>query len=77
METDLFDIVAGVLQEELLATYQFIIYLYVLRTSIDLMKRKCLYYGKGKKQTITDADYADDIALKPSCPLIKVATSPH
>ena len=38
-DTDFFDIVAGVLQGNTLASYLFIIWLdYVLRTSIDLMK---------------------------------------
>ena len=37
--TDFFDIVAGVLQEDTLAQFLYIIYPdYVLRTSIDLMK---------------------------------------
>ena len=46
METDFFDIVAGVLEGVTLAPYLFIIYLdYLLWTSIDLMKEK------GKKQT--------------------------
>ena len=39
METDFFDIVAGVLQGDTLAPYQFMIYLdYVLRISIDRLK---------------------------------------
>ena len=38
-DTDYFDIVAGVLQEDTLAPYLFIICLdYVLRASIDIMK---------------------------------------
>ena len=38
-DTNFFDIIAGVLQEDTLAPYLFIIYPdYVLRTSIDLMK---------------------------------------
>ena len=38
-DADVFDIVAGVLQEDTLASYLFIIYLdNVLRTSVDLMK---------------------------------------
>ena len=62
--TDYFDIVAGVLQRDTLAPYLFIICLdYVLRTSVDLMK------GNGyPTQTITDADYADDIALLANTP---------
>ena len=40
-DTDYFDIVAGVLQEDTLAPYLFIFYLdYMLRTSIDRMKKK-------------------------------------
>ena len=40
-DTDYFDIVAGVLQGDTLAPYLFVIYLdHVLRTSIDLMKKK-------------------------------------
>ena len=39
LNTDYFDIVAGVLQGNTLAPYLFIIYLdYVLRTSIDKIK---------------------------------------
>ena len=38
-ETDYFDIVAGVLQEDTLSRYLFIIFVdYMLRTSIDIMK---------------------------------------
>ena len=56
-DTDFFDMVAGVLQGDILAPYLFIICLnYVLRTSIDLMK-KWLYTGKGKKQTIPCTNY--------------------
>ena len=50
-DTDYFNIVADVLQEDTLAPYLFIIYLdYVLRTSIDKIKR--FQAGKGKKQKI-------------------------
>ena len=39
-DTDYFDIIVGVLQEDPLALYFFIIYLdYMLRASIDLMKK--------------------------------------
>ena len=67
--TDYFDIVAGLLQGETLAPYLFIICLnYVLRTSIDLMKENGFKLTKERSrryltQTITDADYADDLAL--------------
>ena len=68
-DTDLFDILSGVLQGDTLAPLLFIICLdYVLRTSIDLMpingftlepERSKRYQAK----RITDADYADDLAL--------------
>ena len=67
-DTDFFDIVAGVLQGYTLASYLFIICLdYVLRTSIDLMKENGFALKKAKSrrypvQTITDANYVDDIA---------------
>ena len=73
-DTEYFDIVAGVLQGGTLAPYLFIICLdYVLRTSIDKIseigfeltkKRSRRYTAK----TITDADYADDIALLANTP---------
>ena len=68
-DTDYFDIVAGVLQEDTLAPYLFIMRLeYVLRTSIDLMKENVFKLLKERSrrylaQTITDADYADDIVF--------------
>ena len=67
--TDYFEIVAGVLQEDTLASYLFIICIdYVLRTSIDLMKENGFKLAKKRSrrypaQTITDADYGDDIVL--------------
>ena len=73
-DTDFFDIVAGVLQGDTLAPYIFIICLdYVLRTSLDLIKDKGLTLKKAKSrrypaQTITDADYADDLALLADTP---------
>ena len=63
-DTEYFDIVAGVLQGDMLASYLFIICLdYVLRTLIDkkengleqIKKRSRRYPAK----TITDADYSD------------------
>ena len=71
--TDNFDIVAGVLQEDTLAPYLLIICLdYVLRTSIDLMKENGFKLARKKQkilaQTIMDADYADDIALLAKTP---------
>ena len=68
-DTDYFDIVAGVLQGDTLAPYLFIICLdCVLRTSIDKMKENGFKLTKERSrrypaQKITDADYADDIAL--------------
>ena len=63
----LFDIVAGVLQEDTLVSYLLIICLdYVLRTSVDLIKENDFTLAKARSrwyfaQTITDANY--DIAL--------------
>ena len=73
-DTDFFDIVAGVLQGYTQASYFFIICLdYVPRTSIDKMKENGFKLTKEKSrwypaQTITDADYADDIALLANTP---------
>ena len=73
-DTEYFDIVAGVLQGDTLAPYLFIICLdYVLRTSIDkirengfeLIKKRSRRYPE---KTITDADYADDIAILANTP---------
>ena len=67
MEIDYFDIVAGVLQGDTLASYLFIICLdYVFRTSIDLMKENGFKLAKERSrrypaQNIKDADYTDDI----------------
>ena len=64
METDYFDIVAGVLQGDTL--YLFIICLdYVLRTSMDKIKENGFELTKKRSRrypvkTITDADYTDD-----------------
>ena len=73
-DTNDFDIVAGVLQRDTLAPYLFIIYLNnVLRTSIDKMKDNGFKLTKQRSrrylaQTITDADYADDITLLANTP---------
>ena len=73
-DTDYFDIVAGVLQRDTLAPYFFIIRLdYVLRTSIDLMNENGFKLVKERSrrysaQIITDADYADDLALLANAP---------
>ena len=73
-DTDYFDIVASVLQGDTLALYLFIIGRdYVLRTCIDIMKENGFKRAKERSrryptQTITDADYADDIALLANTP---------
>ena len=73
-DTEYFNIVAGVLLGDMLAPYFFIICLdYVLRTLIDkirengfeLTKKSCRRYPA---KTITDADYADDIAILANTP---------
>ena len=74
METEYFDIVAGVLQGDTLAPYLFIICLdYVFRTSIDNIRENGFVLTKKRSRrypakTITDADYADDIALLANTP---------
>ena len=74
-DTDYFNIVAGVLQGDTLAPYFFIICLdYVLRTSIDKMKENGFKLTKERSrryltQTITKADYADDIVLLANTPV--------
>ena len=73
-DTEYFDIVAGVLQEDTLAPYLFIICLdYVLRTSIDKIRENGFQLTKKRSRrypakTITDADYANDIALLENTP---------
>ena len=68
-DIDYFDIVEWVLQGDTLAPYLFIICQdYKLRTSIDVMKENRFKLAKERSrgysaQTITDADYADDIVL--------------
>ena len=72
--TEYFDIVAGVLQGDTLAPYLFIICLdYVLRTSIDKIRENGFALTKKRSRrypakTITNADYADDIALLANTP---------
>ena len=69
-----FVIVAGVLQGDTLAPYLFIICLdCVLRTSIDKIRENGFKLTKKRSRrypakTITDADYADDIALLANTP---------
>ena len=73
-DTEYFDIVVGVLQEVTLPPYLFIICLdYVLRTSIDKIRENGFELTKRRSRrypakTITDADYADDIALLANTP---------
>ena len=73
-DTKYFDIVAGVPQEDTLAPYLFIICLdYVLRTSIDKIRENGFKLTKKRSRryltkTITNADYADDIALLANTP---------
>ena len=73
-DTEYFDIVAGVLQGDTLAPYLFIICLdYVRRTSIDKIKENGFELTKKRSKrypatTITDADYADDIAILANTP---------
>lgn len=68
-DTDFFDIIAGVLQGDTLAPYLFIICLdYVLRKALDqnpelgftLKEKRSRRYPA---ETITDVDYADDLAV--------------
>ena len=71
-DTEYFDIVAGVLQGDMLAPYLFIICLdYVLRTSIDKIRENGFELTKKRSRrypakTITDAD--DDIAILANTP---------
>ena len=73
-DTEFFDIVAGVLQGDTLASYLFIFCLdYVLRTSIDKIKENGFELTKKRSikypaKTITDADNADDIAILANTP---------
>ena len=73
-DTDCFNIVASVPQGDTLAPYLFIICLdYLLWTFIDRMKDNGFKLAKERSrrypaQTITDVDYADDIALLANTP---------
>ena len=73
-DTEYFNIVAGVLQGDTLAPYLFIIYLdYVLRTSIDKVRENGFELTKKRSRrypakTITEANYADDIAILANTP---------
>ena len=73
-DTDYFDIAAGVLQGDTLTPYLFIIYLdYGLRISIDKIRENSFELIKKRSRrypakTITDSDYADDIAILANTP---------
>ena len=73
-DAEYFDIVAGVLQGDTLASYLFIIYQdYVFITSIDKIRENGFELTKKRSRrypakTITDADYADDIAILANTP---------
>ena len=73
-DTEYFDIVAGVLQGDTLAPYLFIICLdYMLRKLINKIRENGFELTKKRSRryptkTITDADYADDIALLANTP---------
>ena len=74
VDTDYFDIEAGMLQGDTLVPYLFIICLDdVLRTSIDKIKENTFKLTKERSRryptkTITDMDYANDIALLANAP---------
>ena len=73
-DRDYFNIVAGVLQGNTLASYLFIICVdYILRISVDKIKENSSKLirkeaGGNPQKTITDADYADDVALLANTP---------
>ena len=73
-DTEYFDIVAGVLQGDTLPPYLFILCLdYELRTSVDKIRENGFELTKKRSRThpaktITDADYADDIAILANTP---------
>ena len=68
-DTEFFDVLAGVLQGDTFAPFLFIIALdYILRTTLDINKHLGFTISKSRSRrhpavTITDADYADDLAL--------------
>ena len=71
-DTEYFDILAGILQWDMLTPYLFIICLdFVLRTSIYRIREDSFELTKKRRypvKTITDADYADDIAILANTP---------
>ena len=74
METEYFNILVGVLQGDTLTPYLFIICLdYVLRTLIDKIRENDFELIKKRSRryptkTITNTNYADDIALLANIP---------
>ena len=74
VDTEYFDIIAGVLQGDTLVPCLFILCLdYVLRTSIDKIRENGFELTKKRSRryptkTITDTDYADDIAILANTP---------
>ena len=61
VDTDFFDIVAGVFQGDRSARYRFIICLdLVFRTWIDLIKENSFTLKKGKEKTISGRNYDRD-----------------
>ena len=73
--TDYFDIVAGVLQGDTLAPYLFIICLDYVLTTYNILtiksKKTVSSWQRSRRypaKTITDADYADDIAILANAP---------
>ena len=73
-DREYFDIVAGILQGDTLAPYLFIICLdYMLGTSIDKIRENGFELTKKRSRrypakTITDVDYADNIAILANTP---------
>ena len=74
-DTDIFDIVAGVLQGGIFAPSIFIICPdYLQRTSIDLIKENGFRFKKTRSkrcptESMTDIDYVDDLALLANTPV--------
>ena len=74
MVTDLFDIIAGALQRDMLAPYLFLICLDdILWISIYLIKENGFTLKKARSrqypaETIIDSDYTDDLALLTNAP---------
>ena len=67
--TDFVDMVARVMQGDTKAPILFVICLaYVLRTSIDLLLEKSRRSNRYPAKTISDAAYADDLALLANTP---------